>query len=58
MMIEGITSDVMVFYILAIALITGKILEEVFIRFKFPAVLGDLIAGIIVGASLLNLYMI
>lgn len=58
MMIEGITSDVMVFYILAIALITGKILEEVFIRFKFPAVLGDLIAGIIVGASLLNLYIV
>ncbi len=57
-MIDGITSDVMVFYILAIALITGKILEEVFIRFKFPAVLGDLIAGIIVGASILNLYIV
>jgi len=57
-LIENIPSDIMIFYVLAIALISGKLLEELFVRLKFPAVLGDLVAGIIVGASLLNIYIV
>jgi Kef-type K+ transport system membrane component KefB len=40
---------------LLILLVTARILGEVFERFKQPAMIGEIIAGIILGPSLLNL---
>lgn len=42
---------------LVIALIVAKILEEVFIRLSLPPVIGDIIAGIIVGKSFLGIFV-
>ncbi len=42
---------------IAIALIIAKILEEVFVRIGLPPVIGDIIAGIIVGKSLLGIFV-
>ncbi len=40
-----------------VALITAKVLEEVFVRIGLPPVIGDIIAGIIVGKSLLGIFV-
>ena len=40
---------------LLILLVAAKILGEVFKRFKQPAMIGEIIAGIVLGPSLLNL---
>jgi len=40
---------------LLILLVTARILGEVFERFKQPAMIGEIIAGIILGPSILNL---
>ncbi len=45
-----------VFTALTLALVLGKILEEIVVRLGIPPVLGDLIAGLIVGSSFLKLY--
>lgn len=42
---------------LVIALIFAKLLEEFFIRIGLPPVIGDIIAGIIVGKSLLGVFV-
>ncbi len=39
----------------ALALLVGKVFEEFFARLKLPPVIGDLIAGLILGASFLNI---
>ncbi len=57
-MFEGIPSETLIFYILGVAIISGKLLEEVFVRLKFPAVLGDLVAGIVIGSSVLGIYVV
>jgi len=44
------------FTALSLALVVGKFLEEVVSRFGAPPVLGDLVAGLIVGPSLLAVY--
>ena len=41
---------------IAIALVFGKLLEEIMARLGIPPVLGDLIAGLIVGSSFLSIY--
>ena len=41
---------------LALSLSVGRLLEEFFIRIGFPPVLGDLLAGLMIGASFLNVY--
>ena len=45
-----------VFTALTLALTLGKLLEELIVRLGIPPVLGDLIAGLIVGSSFLKLY--
>ncbi len=47
--------EVVILIDLAIVLIFAKILEEVVVRFKQPPLLGDLLAGIIVGPTILGL---
>ncbi len=42
---------------IVVALITAKVLEEVFVRIGLPPVIGDIIAGIIVGKSLLGIFV-
>ncbi|RLE54648.1 MAG: cation:proton antiporter [Thermoprotei archaeon] len=42
----------------ALALIFGKLLEELVLRLKAPPVLGDLIAGLILGPTLLGVYRV
>lgn len=42
---------------LVVALAVAKILEEIFIRLGLPPVIGDIIAGIIVGKSLLGIFV-
>ena len=39
----------------ALALLIGKVFEEFFARLKLPPVIGDLVAGLILGASFLNI---
>ncbi len=43
---------------LALAMIVGKLFEELFARLKFPPVIGDLVAGLILGTALLNIFPI
>ena len=42
---------------LVVALIVAKILEEVFVRLGLPPVIGDIVAGIIVGRSFLGIFV-
>jgi len=42
---------------LVVALVIAKILEELFIRIGLPPVIGDIIAGIIVGKSFLGIFV-
>lgn len=42
---------------LVVALVTAKILEELFVRIGLPPVIGDIIAGIIVGKSFLGIFV-
>mgnify|MGYP000648560992 CR=1 FL=1 len=45
-----------VFLALGLALILGKLFEEVFVRLGAPPVIGDLVAGLILGKTLLGVY--
>lgn len=42
---------------LVVALIVAKVLEEVFVRLGLPPVIGDIVAGIIVGKSFLGIFV-
>ncbi len=46
------------FLALSLALIVGKVFEELFVRLGVPPVLGDLLAGLILGKTLVNLFPI
>lgn len=46
------------FLALSLALIVGKVFEELFVRLGVPPVLGDLFAGLILGKTLVNLFPI
>ena len=46
------------FLALSLALIVGKVFEELFARIGVPPVLGDLLAGLILGKTLVNLFPI
>ncbi len=50
------SAEVLLFYAVAVALLSGKVLEELVARIGLPPVLGDLLAGLIIGASVLNIY--
>ncbi len=50
--------EIVLFYTLAVALLAGKALEELVARAKMPPVLGDLLAGLIIGASFLNIFVV
>ncbi len=41
--------------VLAVSLAVAKLLEEVFARFKYPPVLGDILAGFVLGPTVLGL---
>ncbi len=41
---------------IALALTIGKLFEELFSRLKLPPVIGDLVAGLLLGASFLNIF--
>lgn len=56
-MIE-IPSEIIVFYTIAMSLLFGKLFEELIARTKYPPVLGDIIAGLIIGPSILGLYIV
>ncbi|HIQ03325.1 MAG TPA: cation:proton antiporter [Desulfurococcales archaeon] len=43
---------------LAVILVIAKLLEEVIIRFGFPPILGDLLAGLILGPTMLNVIIV
>ncbi|RLG77758.1 MAG: cation:proton antiporter [Thermoprotei archaeon] len=43
---------------LALAMLVGKLFEEIFARLRFPPVIGDLVAGLLLGATLLNIFPI
>ncbi|MCZ6917940.1 MAG: cation:proton antiporter [Gemmatimonadetes bacterium] len=52
---EGVHSDSVRFlFVLAVMLAAGKLSAEIFERFGQPAVVGELIAGVILGGSLLG----
>ncbi len=51
-------SSILVFYIIALALLVGKFFEELVSRTKYPPVLGDLLAGLILGSSVLGVYVV
>ena len=42
---------------LVIALMVAKVLEEIFVRLGLPPVIGDIVAGIIVGKSFLGIFV-
>lgn len=50
--------EVLVDLLLAIglSLSVGKVLEEVFVRFGYPSIIGDLLAGFILGQSFLHIF--
>lgn len=50
--------ELTVFYALALALGFGKLFEEIITRTRYPPVLGDLIAGLIIGSSVLGIYIV
>ncbi len=54
----GVSPEIMLFYTLALALLFGKLFEELVSRTKYPPVLGDLIAGLILGSSILGVYTV
>ncbi len=54
----GASPEIMLFYTLALALLFGKLFEEIISRTKYPPVLGDLIAGLILGSSVLGIYTV
>ncbi|MCD6487618.1 MAG: cation:proton antiporter [Desulfurococcales archaeon] len=54
----GVTEELIIFYTLALALLFGKFFEELISRTGFPPVLGNLIAGLILGPSFLGIYMV
>jgi len=41
---------------LALAMIVGKLFEELFARLKFPPVIGDLLAGLVLGTAFLGIF--
>jgi len=41
---------------LALAMIVGKLFEELFARLKFPLVIGDLLAGLVLGTAFLGIF--
>lgn len=43
---------------LAVILVTAKLFEEVIIRFGFPPILGDLLVGLILGPTVLNVIIV
>lgn len=55
-MVSKLTSDEVLSFliIVSVILITARILGEVFRRFKQPAVIGEILAGIVLGPSLLG----
>ncbi|WFO75234.1 cation:proton antiporter [Desulfurococcaceae archaeon MEX13E-LK6-19] len=56
-MIE-LPSELIIFYTLALSLLFGKFFEELISRTKYPPVLGDILAGLIIGASVLGIYIV
>ncbi len=50
--------ELVIFYTLALALLFGKFFEEIVSRTKYPPVLGDLIAGLLLGSSVLGIYIV
>ncbi len=57
MLIE-ISDELVIFYTLALALLFGKLFEELISRTKYPPVLGDLLAGLVIGSTVLGIYVI
>ncbi len=53
-----IPPEIIVFYILALSLFVGKIFEEIIIRLRYPPVLGDILAGLILGQSILGIFIV
>ncbi|MCD6324419.1 MAG: cation:proton antiporter, partial [Desulfurococcales archaeon] len=45
-----------IFLAFGLAMVVGKLSEEVFLRLGVPPVLGDLLAGLILGNTLLGIY--
>lgn len=41
---------------LALAMIVGKLFEELFAGLKFPPVIGDLLAGLVLGTAFLGIF--
>lgn len=41
---------------IGLSLSVGKLLEEVFVRFGYPSIIGDLLAGFILGQSFLHIF--
>ena len=52
---SGGSSPVLVFLYLGIALISARILGEIFERIKLSSIIGEILAGIIFGGPLLNM---
>ena len=56
MSIESVgSSSIQVFLYLGIALISARILGEIFERIKLSSIIGEILAGIIFGGPLLNM---
>ncbi|RLG87345.1 MAG: cation:proton antiporter [Thermoprotei archaeon] len=51
---EALLLDLML--AMALALLVGKLFEELFARLKFPPVIGDLVAGLVLGSALLGVF--